>query len=339
MEFGIFDHLDRNTLDLQTYYRERLKLIRLYDEAGFYAYHLAEHHGTPLGMAPSPGIFLSAVAQNTKRLRFGPMVYQLPLYHPIRLIEEICMLDQLSGGRLEIGFGRGASPIELEVYGEDPAQAQAAYTEGLELILKGLTEKSLSYAGDIHRFDNVPMELEPLQKPHPPVWYGVHSPEGAETAARRKLCAISLDDARTTRISTDRYREVWQAAHGSVPLPKFGIGRFIVVADTDASALALARRAYPMWSRSFTHFERTHGWAARHPRPRDFDTLAEIGQGIAGSPATVRAFLEDQLKTSGTNYVVGQFAFGDLTPHECETSVRLFADNVMPTLRKTFTDV
>ena len=110
MEFGEFHHLERNDLPLHEYYEARLKLIEAYDAAGFYAYHLAEHHSTPIGMAPSPSVFLSAVAQRTRRLRFGPMVYALPLHHPLRLIEEICMLDQLSGGRLEIGFGVGLLP-------------------------------------------------------------------------------------------------------------------------------------------------------------------------------------------------------------------------------------
>ena len=105
MEFGVFDHLDRYGGTLADYYEDRLKIAEAYDRAGFYAYHLAEHHATPLGMAPSPSVFLAAVAQRTTRLRFGPLVWPMPLHHPLRLIEEICMLDQLSGGRLEIGFG------------------------------------------------------------------------------------------------------------------------------------------------------------------------------------------------------------------------------------------
>ena len=97
MEFGIFDHLDNEKLPFQQYYQERLKIIERYDQAGFHSYHLAEHHATTLGMAPSPNVFLSAVAQRTTQLRFGPMVYALPLYHPIRLAEEIAMIDQMSG--------------------------------------------------------------------------------------------------------------------------------------------------------------------------------------------------------------------------------------------------
>ena len=107
MEFGVFDHLDRYDGALADYYEDRLKIAEAYDRAGFHAYHLAEHHSTPLGMAPSPSVFLAAVAERTRRLRFGPLVWPVPLHHPLRLIEEICMLDQLSGGRLDIGFGRG----------------------------------------------------------------------------------------------------------------------------------------------------------------------------------------------------------------------------------------
>src|SRR5690349_24480224 len=134
MEFGIFDHLDRNDLPLNEFYEARLKLIEAYERAGIYAYHVAEHHSTPIGMAPSPSVFLSAIAQRTKTLRFGPMVYLLPLYHPIRLSEEIAMLDQLSHGRLDVGVGRGRSPIELMLYGTDFKASQAIFEEALSVI-------------------------------------------------------------------------------------------------------------------------------------------------------------------------------------------------------------
>src|SRR5438552_2609160 len=127
MEFGVFDHLDRYPGSLADYYEDRLKITQAYDRSGFYAYHLAEHHATPLGMAPSPSVFLAAVAQRTRRLRFGPLVYTLSLHHPLRVVEEICMLDQMSGGRLEVGVGRGISPHEVAYYGVDPANAQRAH--------------------------------------------------------------------------------------------------------------------------------------------------------------------------------------------------------------------
>ncbi len=113
MKFGVFDHLDDANIPQEQLFDNRLRLVEAYDRAGFHAYHVAEHHATPLGVAPSPGVWLAAIAQRTKRLRFGPLVYLLPLYHPLKLLEEICMLDPMSSGRLLIGVGRGISPIEL----------------------------------------------------------------------------------------------------------------------------------------------------------------------------------------------------------------------------------
>jgi len=161
MRFGVFDHLDDSGLPLTTHFEERLSLIEAYDRAGFYGYHLAEHHNTPLGYAPSPGIFLSAVAQRTKQLRFGPMVYLLPLYHPLRLIDEICMLDQMSGGRFLYGVGRGISPIEVGFYGIDFETGMQQFREAFDVIRIGLTEEELTYRGKFYNFDHVPIVMKP----------------------------------------------------------------------------------------------------------------------------------------------------------------------------------
>jgi alkanesulfonate monooxygenase SsuD/methylene tetrahydromethanopterin reductase-like flavin-dependent oxidoreductase (luciferase family) len=332
MKFGVFDHLDRDDQTLCDYYRARLQIIEAYDRLGFHAYHVAEHHATPLGMAPSPSVFLAAVAQRTRRLRFGPLVYALPLYHPLRMIEEICMLDQMSGGRLEIGFGRGSSPSELTYYGQNPDQSQRIYAEALELVISGLTERSLTFHGEFFHFDAVPMELEPFQKPHPPIWYGVHAPDSAARAARKGWQVVSLDPAPETCTAFDSYRAAWRAARGAAPLPLMGLGRFIVVAETDAQALAIARRAYPRWYASFTHLVRLHNRVNAHPRPATFDALADVGQGVAGAPATVAALLRKQIEDTGSNYLVGQFVFGDLLLDEALASIALFARQVMPEL-------
>ena len=111
VQFGIFDHLDQRPEAPGKTFSDRIEFIKAAEAAEFRTYHLAEHHCTPLGMAPSPGIFLAAVARETSKIRLGPLVYLLPLYNPLRLIEEICMLDHLSNGRFEVGVGRGISPI------------------------------------------------------------------------------------------------------------------------------------------------------------------------------------------------------------------------------------
>src|SRR5262245_22339787 len=210
LDFGIFDHVDRSDLPLPDFYEQRLKLIEAYDQAGIRTYHCAEHHSTPLGMAPSPSVYLAAIAARTKRLRFGPLVYTLALYHPLRLAEEICMLDQMSRGRLDVGVGKGISPIEVGYYGVDFKKADKMFGEGMQVIMQALTGKTVNFQGEYYRFDNVPMELEPYQKPHPPLWYGVVSPDSAARAGRAGMSIIANVTTGAFRGMADSYRAAFQ---------------------------------------------------------------------------------------------------------------------------------
>src|ERR1700732_5248043 len=142
--FGIFDHLDHAGGSLRQQYSDRLKIAAAADEAGFLTYHVAEHHGTPHGMAASPNLFLSAAGQRTQKLGLGPLVMLLNLYHPLRAFEEICMLDQLSGGRLDLGIGRGAVPLELSFFGVPAAEAEGRYREAAEIVLKAMETDTLT---------------------------------------------------------------------------------------------------------------------------------------------------------------------------------------------------
>jgi alkanesulfonate monooxygenase SsuD/methylene tetrahydromethanopterin reductase-like flavin-dependent oxidoreductase (luciferase family) len=151
LEFGVFDHLDDNAIPLAELFETRLKLTEQYDRAGFRSYHIAEHHSTPLGLAPSPSVFLAAVAQRTTRLRLGPLLYVTPMYHPLRVAEEVVMLDHMSRGRLELGLGRGASPIEIAGFDVDPEKAPAMNREATELILKALSSDVVSFEGKFYR--------------------------------------------------------------------------------------------------------------------------------------------------------------------------------------------
>jgi alkanesulfonate monooxygenase SsuD/methylene tetrahydromethanopterin reductase-like flavin-dependent oxidoreductase (luciferase family) len=337
LECGVFDHLDRNDLPLRDFYEQRLQGIEAFDRAGFYAYHVAEHHFTPLGMAPSPSVFLSAVGQRTRRLRFGTFVYALPAHHPLRVLEEICMLDHMSGGRLEIGFGRGSVPFEISYYGQNADERQQIYAERLEFILKAFTVRTLTWHGRYDRFENVPMEFAPLQKPGPPLWYGAHSPDSAERAARQGFNIVTNDLPDNARAIVDRYRRVWREAQNSAAVPKMGVVRFIVVAGNDAEAMTIARRAYLRWRTSFVHLSAMNGILPDSPlNVESFDQLIRQGQAIAGSPETVRAFLAAQIEQIRANYLVGQFCFGDLALDEMLRSVALFATHVMPALQAAF---
>jgi alkanesulfonate monooxygenase SsuD/methylene tetrahydromethanopterin reductase-like flavin-dependent oxidoreductase (luciferase family) len=336
MDFGVFDHVDRGAEPLHEYYENRLKLIELYDRLGFYSYHIAEHHFTPLGMAPSPSVYLASVAQRSKRLRFGPLVYILPLYHPLRLAEEICMLDQMSAGRLDLGLGRGVSPKEFDYFGERFEHAPNMYTEGMEVVLKVLTNGKFDFRGKHYNFQDVPpLEMECFQKPHPPLWYGAHSPDSAARAGKRGLNIVSTDPAPRIRALVDAYTASWRESHGNKTNPKMGMMRFVVVAETDDKAQKIARRAYKKWYHAFDYLISPFGIHNPNPRPPEWDGIPKVSMGIAGSPETVTSFVTSQIRETGVNYFVGQFAFGDLSLEEARNSVNLFASDVIPEIKRT----
>jgi alkanesulfonate monooxygenase SsuD/methylene tetrahydromethanopterin reductase-like flavin-dependent oxidoreductase (luciferase family) len=346
MEFGVFDHIDHSGQDLRDFYESRLKMVEAYDRAGFYCYHVAEHHGTPLGMAPSPSIMLAAAIQRTKRIKIGPLVYILPLYNPLRLIDEIAMLDQMSNGRFQLGVGRGTSPLEAAMFNHDHSISPKVYAETLDVILKGLSPETaiLNHDGEMLHYKNVPMELKPLQKPYPPVWIGGHSTDGAARTARMGANYVTQDTAEASRPYTDSFRAAWKESQGGKPLPKVGLLRFIVVGDTDAEAEAIAQRAYPKWHDCYDHLFRKAGLVhERGEKTGKFETAfgGENGgvRGIHGSPQTVTRKLQAQAEIAGVNYLVGQFAFGDVTDTEVIKGVELFQRHVMPALKDMNTNM
>jgi alkanesulfonate monooxygenase SsuD/methylene tetrahydromethanopterin reductase-like flavin-dependent oxidoreductase (luciferase family) len=337
MKLGVFDHMDRGLAPLDRFYEERLKLVEAYDRAGFYGYHVAEHHATPLGVAPSPGVWLAAIAQRTKRLRFGPLVYLLPLYHPIKLLEEICMLDQMSGGRLLLGVGRGISPIEMGYYGFKPEETPAMYAEALEVILRGLTRGELTFEGKYYNYRDVPMEMQPFQQPHPPLWYGLGRTDGVPWAVQHKVNIVGNLGGKGMRALTDRYRAEW-IAQGNQPadVPFMGVGRHVVVAETEREALEIARRGYHKWRESFLMLWRKHNMNLPNPNamfPETFEGAEAEGRAVAGTPDKVRDFLQRTIDEGGLNYLLCRFAFGDITGDEALHSIELFSRRVMADIR------
>ena len=148
MKIGLFDHLERSEdRTLATQFDERLEFAAAADEAGFYCLHTAEHHSSRLNMVPEPGVWLAAVARATKQMRLGPLVYLLTLYSPLRLAEEICMLDHLSKGRLEVGVGRGVSPFELNYHKIDHAESREIFFDAYECLKTALTSDEFSTLG------------------------------------------------------------------------------------------------------------------------------------------------------------------------------------------------
>jgi alkanesulfonate monooxygenase SsuD/methylene tetrahydromethanopterin reductase-like flavin-dependent oxidoreductase (luciferase family) len=374
LQFGIFDHIEPVPgLPLHQIYRERLRLLERFDTAGFYAYHLAEHH-TPAvhSLAPSQNVFLAAASQRTQHLRLAPCIYVLPLHHPLRLIEEICMLDHLSEGRLEVGVGRGGV-LEAYFWGSDAdvEQNQARYLETLAIIQQGLSHEALTYDGKFYAFDTLPMRLRPRQQPYPPMWYM----RNVETAAIDGMNTIIVGSLDSFEANVKRYHALWAQHHGAAgrtlqgTSPKIGLVNHIVLAPTEAEAVAIAR---PAWHEYVWNLEtprrleaEKRGLTAMLPggmsprpaglpgreAPRQFYAVQERtaeqqrrrvnpgglggdGRGagfsvMAGTPASIRSYMDEYVAT-GANYCVCSFQWGSLTHDHAMRSLDLFVEHVMP---------
>jgi alkanesulfonate monooxygenase SsuD/methylene tetrahydromethanopterin reductase-like flavin-dependent oxidoreductase (luciferase family) len=340
VRFGLFDWLDESGRGQGETYEERLRMLELADRAGFYSYHLAEHHATELSTVPSPNLFLSAVAQRTRRLRMGSLSYILPLYSPIRLLEEVCMLDQLSGGRAELGLSRGSFGEHIDA---DPDKARAMFNEGLQVMLMGISTGEIDFHGQYFEFSKLITRLRPIQQPYPPLWYPTSNASSVPWIAAHGLNAVfSVHLAPDFDHVVAMTRRYWSELEGHaddpgrlnahVTDPKVGFMVHIHVAETDAQACEQARPAYESFAHNFSYRYVRRGHPERYADRRNFDHEVERRSIVVGSPTSVRSQLADFLERSGANYVVGCFSFGSLTLEQTLSSVDLFARQVMPSL-------
>jgi len=225
--------------------------------------------------------------------------------------------------------GRGIVPYEMAFFDLHHLETEDIYRETLEIVLQGLTSDVLDHRGPKYTYRKVPMILRPLQKPHPPLWYGLGHAAGAEWAATNRVNVITNLGAEMSAPLFERYREVWQRKHGDAPTPRLGMGRHVVVAPTEDAAMALGRANYAVWYANLTKLWRDFGAVPFRFAP-DFDEARRRGVAIAGTPAQVRAEFERQAAASRCTYMTCRLMFGEMTEAEAAANVDLFVAEVMP---------
>lgn len=186
MKFAVFYSLQAPAefgVTPQQVYAEALEQIARADELGLYQVWLTEHHGFDDGYCPSPMIAAAAIAGRTKQIRIGQGVVLLPFYgHPLKLAEDAVVLDVLSGGRFELGIGRGYRPHEFAAFGLNLKQRRAMTDEGIEIIRRAWSGERFSFTGKHYHVTDARLTPLPVQQPHPPLWLGAGTP-----AARRRV--------------------------------------------------------------------------------------------------------------------------------------------------------
>lgn len=350
MKLGIFDHMQKNDKPERSYvdlYRSHLELLEVADQAGMDFYFVAEHH-FDLGFSecPSPGTFLGAASQRTKRIRLGPLVYVLPLWNPIRVAEEVALLDNLTQGRLECGFGPGVGPFTFTAYGVPWDEKRKMAWEALRMIKGIWANASYSYEGQYFKCKDVELGIPLVQKPYPPIWMPTRSRESIEEAAATGVSTIQWvpPKMKVVRAAFDYYREVYQRAQPAGRKPHIGVMREVYVAESDQQARDEAKDHWAyFWQRRGG--ARSYGGqghenlttlldGGRRKELMDIDHSIEEGSFICGSPDTVARQIRDIAVQAGADTFLGEFTFGALEHRQALQSLRLFTDQVMPELRE-----
>ena len=350
MRFGTFSYNQaRPWVPERQAFAELLEQIQLTERLGFDDAWFAEHHHSDYGMLSSPNLIIAALAQRTKRLRFGNLVNVVPLHDPMRLAEECAILDILTDGRLNVGLGRGVPRDDLK-HGLDRDTAQARFEEGIDLLRRAWTEDSFTYSGKAWSYVDITCRPRPLQKPHPPIYYGATSPESPAMVARRGWnLALSRQPLANCAKAIASYRTERAKHDGLLGTGDAIMVRDVYVADTDEQAW---KEAAPQITR-FWQLATDNVWRGDSISTDDLPKfterfvyfpggltvkrLDEWGTSLIGSPETVIKKARPMIETARPDCLVGMFSFGGLSHDQVTHSIELFATKVMPMLSEDFT--
>jgi alkanesulfonate monooxygenase SsuD/methylene tetrahydromethanopterin reductase-like flavin-dependent oxidoreductase (luciferase family) len=363
LDFALWDAVggyataDRPMADV---YDEHIRLAQEIEQAGWHSYFVIEHQNSPVGRITSPSVYLTAIARATSVLRIGAMMWQLPLYHPIRLAQDVAMLDHLSRGRVEFGTGIGVHEHEFIRWGVDYYQRAAISGEVLQIVKMAWTQDEVTFNGKYFHFDEALPQPKPFQKPYPPIWAAVHSEPAIEFAAKGNYhVSQNLDTDEVVARKFELYRKIWREAGHAGPMPRIFLMRQVHVAETDAKAEVEAREyllartggAVPVGGGPI---ERTRiGWGTHargmgkdSERPDDkargetmrkaltsYEFNVENGLAIVGSPETVIRKLEEGKKRIGYDIFCCNHEIGTMPAAMARNSIRLFGKEVVPAFK------
>jgi alkanesulfonate monooxygenase SsuD/methylene tetrahydromethanopterin reductase-like flavin-dependent oxidoreductase (luciferase family) len=310
------------------YLRRLVDLLATAEPLGYDAVWLNEHHFTPWGgLLSSPPTVLAALSQRTKRLRLGTSVSVVALHHPIELAEQLATLDLLSGGRLDVGIGRGSAPFDHEVFGVPYSDAQARTLEGLEVMLQAWRGEPFAHTGEHFTLPRVEVWPAAQQQPHPPIWFSCSSsPESFQWTARHAYNLLTIAFAKPVpkfAELTRAYREAWSGPPDGYRITT--LYQAVVRERGDEArdlAMAAIRRYLGQMQQSLT--------LSSVPRRNVVEDLViermiQDQRLLAGTPdevAATLACLQDQI---GFTQVALQFQFGGLTADQASESMHLLA--------------
>ena len=354
MKVGVaLNMLSKPGLSDAAVFAEHMALGDLAEPLGFDSLFALEHHFTGYAMSPSPTQLLSYYAGRTKRITLGTAVIVLPWHDPVRVAEEIALLDVISGGRCLFGFGRGAASAEYAGFRVSMEEARARFVESAKIIVEALTHDSFEWDGEFFKIPRTAIRPRPISHPERRFYASSVSPESAEIMARLGFGVLVVMQNEWAKAAEDiqRYRDLATSV-GHTPRPPIILTN-ISCADSRGEA---QERAAQYLSRKWDsidnhyHFSDGHlatvkgyefygGMAKTYSKMKDegfrkkaTDFYVKIQ--IVGTPDECIQQVAELRRLTGVDHLVTEFGFGGMPHDQAELNMRLFADRVVPTLRR-----
>ncbi|UYN94955.1 MAG: LLM class flavin-dependent oxidoreductase [Enhydrobacter sp.] len=332
---------------------EHFQLGDLVEPLGFDSLWALEHHFTGYAMSPAPTQLLAYFAGRTRRIQLGTAVIVLPWHDPIRVAEQIALLDIMCGGRCLFGFGRGAASTEYEGFRIPMGEARPRFVEAAQIVVKALSQEVFEHEGEFFRIPRMSIRPRPISHPERRFYASSVSPESAEVIAKLGfgMLLIMQNEWSKCREDIDKFQTMSVAAGFAAKAPI--ILTNISCAESREEA---QERAFKYLGRKWQsiddhyHFSDGHlasvkGYEAYGKTAKTYAKLKDpanlkkatdfyVSIQIVGTPDDCLQQLGQLRQITGMDHLVAEFSFGNLPHHESERNMRLFADRCLPTLQR-----
>ena len=332
-------------------YRADVALADLAEPLGFESIWGLEHHFTGYAMCPDPMQFLTYLAGRTEKVKLGSMVAVLPWHNPLRLAEQIVMLDHLSEGRLILGMGRGTGKIEFDAFGINMGTARQQFKEYAQAIMDSLDTGIFEFDGEILKQPRVELRPRPLRGFRDRVYSATISPESAEIMARLGTGVLIIPQKPWAQVKKDcdTFRDTFTEAIGANPPPPIAAGWTYVDTNADRAQERARQWIGGYWNSVVEHYEfdkpllaNTPGYefhvklyeGLMAPGGREKYTEEYVALQAWGTPEQVYEKVIYTAKLTGGDAFIPVFRYAGMPRDEAEASMRLFANEVLPELKK-----
>ncbi len=346
MKFALFTHVPwPEGVESAQVLKETIEQVAYGEALGFYSAWIAEHHFSRYSMGSSSLVLASHIAAKTTRIRLGTAVLLPTLHNPIRLAEDTAMMDAVSGGRLDVGFGRGADSYEYSGFNVDHAESQLRFQESIRTIQGLWTTPEFSFDGQYIQCNKLNLVPPPVQKPHPPIYLAAsNTPATLDfvVSTGHPLCIAVVQDTAQSLDLCRRFVTQSEQAGFNVPMSAIPFFRYFYVAETEAQARQ-DTEGHINWILDIMQWRRFFKESSEVPYPienwRRTRTEATVGsdyifdnRAFVGTPDQCATKI-GELQAQGIDYFGCNFDMGGISHDKVMRSMELFANEVMPRFR------